>query len=125
VKLPTKVRRQRIHILTNSGRTLKRTVSYNLCRPLEAAQRRSLAGPLPIGGRRFGARNTFTPIEFKVLTDTLSPMDRVLAYVISAGIVAFGGWIFIAGLSSDAPALWTGAALAPIATGLLSAFGDY
>ena len=51
-------------------------------------------------------------------------MEKTLAYVISAGIVGFGAWILIAGLSSSAPALWACAALLPIAIGLLSAFGD-
>ena len=51
-------------------------------------------------------------------------MDKVLAYVISAGIVAFGVWILIAGLSSGAPFLWICVALIPIVIGLLSAFGD-
>jgi hypothetical protein len=49
-------------------------------------------------------------------------MQRALAYMISAGIVAFGAWILIAGLSSGAAALWTCLALFPIAIGLLSAF---
>jgi len=52
------------------------------------------------------------------------PMERALAYMISAGIVGFGAWIFIAGLSSSAPALWACMALIPIAIGLLSAFGE-
>jgi hypothetical protein len=52
------------------------------------------------------------------------PMEKPLAYVISVGIVAFGAWTLIAGLSSSAPALWTSLALFPIAIGLLSAFGD-
>ena len=51
-------------------------------------------------------------------------MERALAYVISAGIVGFGVWILIAGLSTIAPALWACAALIPIAIGLLSAFGE-
>jgi len=51
-------------------------------------------------------------------------MEKTLAYVISAGIVGFGAWILIAGLSSSAPALWACAAPLPIAIGLLSAFGD-
>jgi hypothetical protein len=50
-------------------------------------------------------------------------MEKAVAYVISAFIVGFGLWIFIAGLSSSAPALWICAALIPIAIGLLSAFG--
>ncbi len=53
------------------------------------------------------------------------PMDRALAFVISAGIVGFGVWIFVACLSSSAPALLTYAALFPIVIGLVSAFGDY
>ena len=52
----------------------------------------------------------------------MAPMERALAYVISAGIVGFGVWILIVGLSTIAPALWACAALIPIAIGLLSAF---
>jgi hypothetical protein len=51
-------------------------------------------------------------------------MDKALAYLISAGIVGFGVWIFIAGLGSGAPALWTCVALIPAVIGLLSAFGE-
>jgi hypothetical protein len=51
-------------------------------------------------------------------------MDRALAYGISAGIIGFGAWIFVAGLSSHAPAFWACVALIPIAIGLPSAFGD-
>ncbi|TFV69432.1 hypothetical protein E4K64_33415 [Bradyrhizobium frederickii] len=51
------------------------------------------------------------------------PMDTVIAYAISAFIVGFGIGIFIAGLNSDAPALWACVALIPIAIGLLSVFG--
>jgi len=51
-------------------------------------------------------------------------MEKVLAYVISAGIIGFGAWIFVAGLSSGAPALWACVALIPIAIGLLSALGE-
>jgi len=54
----------------------------------------------------------------------IAPMERALAYVISAGIVGFGVWILIAGLSTIAPALWACAALIPIAIGLLSAFDE-
>jgi len=50
-------------------------------------------------------------------------MDRAATYAISAGLVGFGVWIAIAGLSSSAPALWICAALIPIAIGLLSLFG--
>ncbi len=53
------------------------------------------------------------------------PMDRALAFVISAGTVGFGIWIFVACLRSSAPALLTCAALFPIVIGLVSAFGDY
>jgi hypothetical protein len=52
-------------------------------------------------------------------------MERTLAYAISAGIVTFGAWILIAGLSSSTPVLWACAALIPVVIGLLSAFGDY
>ena len=51
------------------------------------------------------------------------PMDTVAAYSISAFIVGFGIGIFIAGLNSDAPALWACVALIPVVIGLLSAFG--
>jgi hypothetical protein len=49
-------------------------------------------------------------------------MEKALAYLISAGIVGFGAWALIAGLSSGVPVLWTCLALVPIAIGLLSAF---
>lgn len=51
-------------------------------------------------------------------------MEKALAYLVAAGIVGFGVWILIAGLSSGTPALWTCVALIPIVIGLLSAFGD-
>lgn len=51
-------------------------------------------------------------------------MDKALAYVISAGIIGFGAWIFAAGLNSSAPAFWACVALIPVAIGLLSAFGE-
>jgi hypothetical protein len=51
-------------------------------------------------------------------------MEKTLAYLISAGIIGFGIWIFIAGLHSGAPALWTCVALIPAAIGLLSALGE-
>jgi hypothetical protein len=51
-------------------------------------------------------------------------MERALAYVISAGIIGFGIWILVAGLSSGAPILWACVALPPISVGLLSAFGN-
>jgi hypothetical protein len=51
-------------------------------------------------------------------------MERALAYAISAGIVGFGIWLLVSGLSSGAPILWACASLPPIAIGLLSAFGD-
>jgi hypothetical protein len=50
-------------------------------------------------------------------------MQKAAAYATSIGIVGFGLWILIAGLSSSAPALWICAALIPIAVGLISAFG--
>ncbi|WP_198031770.1 hypothetical protein [Bradyrhizobium sp. Ec3.3] len=50
-------------------------------------------------------------------------MEKVLAYAISGFIVCFGVWILVAALSSSAPALWSCAALLPIAIGLWSAFG--
>jgi hypothetical protein len=51
-------------------------------------------------------------------------MERTLAYLVSVGIIGFGAWIFVAGLSSSAPAFWTCAALMPIAVGLVSLFGE-
>jgi hypothetical protein len=51
-------------------------------------------------------------------------MERAVAYVISAGIIGFGAWIFIAGLSSRRQAFMACVAVIPIAIGLLSAFGD-
>lgn len=53
------------------------------------------------------------------------PMDKALAYAISALIAGFGVWIFVAGMGSNSPALWTVVALVPIAIGLISAFGPY
>ena len=50
-------------------------------------------------------------------------MDTVAAYAIAAFIIGFGIGIFIAGLNSDAPALWACVALIPVVIGLLSAFG--
>jgi phosphoribosylcarboxyaminoimidazole (NCAIR) mutase len=50
-------------------------------------------------------------------------MDKAAAYAISAGLVGFGVWIAIAGLSSSVPGLWICAALIPIAVGLISAVG--
>jgi hypothetical protein len=51
------------------------------------------------------------------------PVNKALAFAISAGIVGFGAWILVAGLSSSSPVLWFCVALVPIAIGLLSAFG--
>ncbi|MBR0839790.1 hypothetical protein JQ607_06240 [Bradyrhizobium liaoningense] len=50
-------------------------------------------------------------------------MEKALAYAISAAIVGFGVLIFVAGLSSSSPVLWTIVALVPITIGLVSAFG--
>ncbi|WP_198164054.1 hypothetical protein [Bradyrhizobium jicamae] len=50
-------------------------------------------------------------------------MEKAAAYAISLGIVGFGVWIVIAGLSSSAPVFWICAALIAIAIGLISAFG--
>jgi hypothetical protein len=50
-------------------------------------------------------------------------MQKAAAYAISVGLVGFGVWILIAGLSSSVPALWICLALIPITVGLLSAFG--
>jgi hypothetical protein len=54
-----------------------------------------------------------------------SPMDETLAYAISAGLVGFGIWVFVVGLSSSSPILLACAALVLVATGLMSAFGDH
>jgi hypothetical protein len=51
-------------------------------------------------------------------------METALAYVISAGIAGFGGWIVVAGLGSSTPTLWACLALMPIAVGLVSFFGE-
>jgi hypothetical protein len=51
-------------------------------------------------------------------------MEKALAYVISVGIVGFGAWVLVAGLSSSAPAFFACIALIPIAIGLVSAFGS-
>ena len=50
-------------------------------------------------------------------------MKKAAPHVVSAGIVAFGVWILIAGLRSSAPVLWICVALIPVVTRLLSAFG--
>ncbi|MGY8637915.1 hypothetical protein RAD15_36135 [Bradyrhizobium sp. 14AA] len=50
-------------------------------------------------------------------------MQKAIPYAISGAIVAFGLWIFVTGLSSSSPALWTIVALVPITIGLVSAFG--
>ncbi|WP_271671122.1 hypothetical protein [Bradyrhizobium sp. CCBAU 51627] len=50
-------------------------------------------------------------------------MDKALAYAISAVIVGFGAWIFVAGLGSNSPIMWTVVALVPISIGVISAFG--
>jgi hypothetical protein len=73
---------------------------------------------------RLGER--FQPGTRPRLTLNLSsawPMDEALAFAISVFIVCLGGWIFVAGLSSPAPAFWFATALVPIAIGLWSAFG--
>jgi DMSO reductase anchor subunit len=51
-------------------------------------------------------------------------MNRALSYIISAGIAAFGIWIFFAGLGSRMPAFWESAALIPLVVGILSGFSD-
>jgi hypothetical protein len=50
-------------------------------------------------------------------------MDKAFAYAISALVVGIGVWIFVAGLSSSSPALWTVVALDHILIGFVSAFG--
>jgi len=86
------------------------------------AKRRRTVKNLPFRGasaqERFRSRRVDTR-SFALLD---RPMEKALAYVISAGIVGFGAWILIAGLSSSAPALWACAALVPVTVGFLSAF---
>jgi hypothetical protein len=50
-------------------------------------------------------------------------MEKALAYAISVGIIGFGAWVLVAGLSSSVPAFWA-CALIPIAIGLWSACGE-
>ena len=50
-------------------------------------------------------------------------MEKALAYAVSALIVGFGAWIFVAGLGSSSPAPWTVVGLVQIAIGLISPFG--
>lgn len=50
-------------------------------------------------------------------------MEKAVGYAISALIVGFGLWIFVAGLDSNSPSLWTVVGLVPITIGLISAFG--
>jgi hypothetical protein len=50
-------------------------------------------------------------------------MDKAFAYAISALIIGFGVWIFVAGLSSSSPTWWMVVALVPITIGFVSAFG--
>ncbi len=50
-------------------------------------------------------------------------MDRAAAYAISALLLGGGIWIFVAGLSSTSPTLWTVVALDHILIGLISAVG--
>lgn len=51
-------------------------------------------------------------------------MDKAVAYAISVFIVVLGVGIFIAGIGSSSPALWTCLAVVLISIGLVSAFGD-
>jgi hypothetical protein len=51
-------------------------------------------------------------------------METALAYLISVGIIGFGAWILVAGLGSNAPAVWACLALMPMAIGLVSFFGE-
>ncbi|MCP3473237.1 hypothetical protein NLM33_23270 [Bradyrhizobium sp. CCGUVB1N3] len=50
-------------------------------------------------------------------------MDKAANYAISALIMGTGIWIFVTGLSSTSPALWTVVALDHILIGLISAVG--
>ena len=50
------------------------------------------------------------------------PMDQAFAYAISALVVGVGVGIFVAGLSSSSPALWTVVALDHILIGFVCAF---
>jgi hypothetical protein len=54
----------------------------------------------------------------------LQPMDKAVAYAISAFIVVFGVVILLVGIHSSSPAIWTCVAVVLIAIGLVSAFGD-
>jgi hypothetical protein len=49
-------------------------------------------------------------------------MDQAFAYAISALVVGVGVGIFVAGLSSSSPALWTVVALDHILIGFVCAF---
>jgi len=51
-------------------------------------------------------------------------MDKAIAYAISVIIVVFGVGIFVAGIGSSLPALWTCVAVIVITIGLVSTFGD-
>jgi len=51
------------------------------------------------------------------------PMEKAVAYATSALIVGIGVWIFVAGLASSSPVLWSVVAIVAIVVGLVSAFG--
>ena len=76
-----------------------------------------------IESKRWNALDPWRVVEAGIVHALDGAMDKAAAYAISAGLVGFGVWIAIAGLSSSAPALWICAGLIPMAIGLLSAFG--
>jgi hypothetical protein len=47
-------------------------------------------------------------------------VDKALAYLISAGIVAFGVWIIVHAIGSDASLVWTLLGILPVLVGLIS-----
>ena len=53
-------------------------------------------------------------------------MDTVVAYLISLGLVAFGGWILFAGAKTSPSSLlfWTLVALTPVVVGLFSLISE-
>jgi hypothetical protein len=53
-------------------------------------------------------------------------MDRVLSFLVSVGIVAFGVWIVAAAAkaASESLFIWTLVGLIPVVVGLLSLFSE-
>jgi hypothetical protein len=50
-------------------------------------------------------------------------MDKVLSFVVSVGIVAFGIWIVVSAIKAGAPLTWTAMGLLPIFVGSVSLYG--